>query len=71
MTTSIAQEYIDRFDGDVVRAGEVFAHDLMRGDPVTFKAGYEAESALLVVKEQFDLTDNQWLFIRSRVMDVV
>lgn len=58
---SIAQEYIDREggdEGDVLVAALAFAVDLMRGDPATFKAGYDPASAIITTIEAFAVEDD-------------
>lgn len=62
---TLAQEYIDRYDGRVDKAAEAFAHDLMRGDPETFKAGYDAPNAFLATVEVFDLTADETAELRD------
>jgi hypothetical protein len=51
---ALAQEYLDRHEGDVVAAMLAFALDLMRGDVREQKAGYSAASAAVTTAEAFE-----------------
>ena len=52
---SIFDEYLARHHGAVAAAAKDFGRGLMAGDPSQFKAGYSADSALLVVRDGLDL----------------
>lgn len=56
---AIGQEYIDAADGHRACAAEVFANDLMRGDPAKCKAGYSAPNAAIATALALELTDDE------------
>jgi hypothetical protein len=49
----LAKEYLDRAKGNQDYAMRRFAHDLMRGDEATHKAGYTRENAVIATAESF------------------
>jgi hypothetical protein len=52
MRSGIAQEYIDKHGDEAVSK---LVHDLMQGDPATFKAGYSRENAIIAAADAFDI----------------
>jgi hypothetical protein len=49
----LRDEYLAEADGDDECAAVNFAHDLTKGDPATFKAGYTPRNAALASAELF------------------
>jgi hypothetical protein len=54
MRLTIAEDYVRQY-GSERGAIRMFAADLMRGDPASFKAGYTRENAVIATAEAFDL----------------
>lgn len=50
---SLRDEYLADAEGDDEVAAVNFAHDLTKGDPATFKAGYTPRNAALAAAEMF------------------
>jgi ribosomal protein L37AE/L43A len=59
MSKSKIAQYIQDAGGDEVRAAELFARDLMRGDPSKLHSGYTAENAARAGVDAFDIDLHQ------------
>lgn len=66
---SLKDVYLDRY-GNPLDAAAGLARDLIRGDPVTFKAGYSPESAVLTVQEYFALDAAHTEAVRKLIQHV-
>jgi len=53
------ERYLAEHNGDRVQSAVAMGRDLMCGHPASFKAGYTAPNAGLVVREAFTLSDEE------------
>ena len=63
----LKDEYVSASGGQVKVAATIFARDLMRGDPASFKAGYSLDNAIIAATEVFDLSKDEADEIRAKL----
>lgn len=67
---SIFQELLDRPDiaGDRIGAAYVMAWQLMQDDPDECKAGYTLDNAMLVVRDGYELSGDEYTQVERRLV---